>query len=138
MADDAFREQLTGLGGFIRDQRHQAQLTLRELAERANVSNPYLSQIERGLHEPSVRVLSSIASALDLSATTLFSLLGFDSDEDRPETERAIRTDPLLTDEQRSSLLAVYRSYVGTRPTAPRAAVAADAADPPAGEDAAR
>jgi transcriptional regulator with XRE-family HTH domain len=114
MPDDPLRDQLTGLGRFIREQRQQAQLTLRELADRANVSNPYLSQIERGLHEPSVRVLSSIAAALDLSAGTLLSLLGLGTDDEaaRPETEEAIRRDPLLTNEQRSELLAVYRAYV--------------------------
>ena len=90
---------------------------MRELAKRANISNPYLSQIERGLHEPSVRVLSSIAAALELSAETMLrgaGLLG-DSDESstrRPSTEDAIRSDPRLTPEQRHSLLTVYHSYV--------------------------
>jgi hypothetical protein len=59
--DDAMSRQLQALGAFIHSQRTQAQLTLRELSERTNVSNPYLSQIERGLHEPSVRVLKAIA-----------------------------------------------------------------------------
>jgi transcriptional regulator with XRE-family HTH domain len=111
------RSQLEELGRFIRDQRERAELSMRELAKRANISNPYLSQIERGLHEPSVRVLSSIAAALELSAEALLrgaGLLG-DADEEgtrRPSTEEAIRTDPRLTSEQRHSLLTVYRSYI--------------------------
>ncbi|MDQ1395861.1 MAG: hypothetical protein QOG64_1120, partial [Acidimicrobiaceae bacterium] len=80
-AEDQWREQLEALGGFIRSQRKIARLSLRDLAELANVSNPYLSQIERGLHEPSVRVLRSIARALNLSAETLMGEAGL-LDED--------------------------------------------------------
>ena len=69
--DGGPRAQLQALGELIRAQRQQAELTLRELAARTNVSNPYLSQIDRGLHEPSVRVLKAIAGALNLSAETL-------------------------------------------------------------------
>lgn len=114
-ADDAVREQLQALGEFIRSQRQQARLSLRDLAERTNVSNPYLSQIERGLHEPSVRVLKSNAGALNLSVETLLARAGLLDEDgpDRPATEEAILTDERLTDEQRASLLAVYRSYVG-------------------------
>ena len=74
--EEPWRAQIEALGNFIRTQRHLANLSLRELAERTNVSNPYLSQIERGLHEPSVRVLRSIARALNLSAETLLSQAG--------------------------------------------------------------
>jgi transcriptional regulator with XRE-family HTH domain len=120
-ATDGGRRQLEELGRFIRDQRERAELSMRELAKRANISNPYLSQIERGLHEPSVRVLSSIAAALELSAEALLrgaGLLGDTDDETarRPSTEEAIRTDPRLTAEQRHSLLTVYRSYVDKQP----------------------
>ena len=116
------------LGSFIRSQRRLANLTLREMAELAKVSNPYLSQIERGLHEPSVRVLRSIASALNISAETLLAQAGLlegsgpnaaeDVVEDRPPseattTEAAIRLDPALTDGQKEALLAVYRGFVG-------------------------
>lgn len=114
-ADDAIREQLEALGQFIRSQRQQAQLSLRELAARANVSNPYLSQLERGLHEPSMRVLKAIASALNLPLDALLAragLLGDSGEATAGETERAILADPNLTDEQRQSLLAVYRSYL--------------------------
>jgi transcriptional regulator with XRE-family HTH domain len=104
-----------GLGAFIRAQRQAAELTLRELAARTNVSNPYLSQIERGLHEPSVRVLRAIATALNVSAETLLAQAGLfedDDDSEVPSVEAAVRADPRLTDDQRRDLLAVYRSFV--------------------------
>jgi transcriptional regulator with XRE-family HTH domain len=120
VGDDGVRQQLEVLGGFIRAQRQQAQLTLRELAARTNVSNPYLSQIERGLHEPSVRVLKAIAVALNLSLETMLvaaGLLGDTAGAAEPSaTEEAILRDPRLTDDQRASLLAVYRSYTGGSP----------------------
>lgn len=110
------RSQLERLGRAIRDQRKQAELSLRELAARTNVSNPYLSQIERGLHEPSVRVLRSIARALNISAETLLVqaglLDGSDSTEPPPTVVAAVEADPRLTDEQKAALLAVYRSYI--------------------------
>jgi transcriptional regulator with XRE-family HTH domain len=111
-------EQLLALGSFIRAQRKLANLSLRQAAALANVSNPYLSQIERGLHEPSVRVLRSIARALNMSAETLLDSAGLLDDEaSRPsaggsDTEAAIRADPDLTDEQKQALLSVYRSYL--------------------------
>ncbi|MCX7619936.1 MAG: helix-turn-helix domain-containing protein [Acidimicrobiales bacterium] len=117
--DDSVRDQLQALGEFIRGQRKQAQMSLRDLAEATNVSNPYLSQIERGLHQPSVRVLKSIAVALNLSVETLLVRAGFLSPEDEsgtprvPEVETAIMNDDQLTAEQKASLLAVYRSYTG-------------------------
>jgi transcriptional regulator with XRE-family HTH domain len=114
--DDAVTRQLQALGAFIHAQRTQAQLTLRELSERTNVSNPYLSQIERGLHEPSVRVLKAIAGALNVSVETMLARAGLldEADGTGPtSTEAAIQGDPRLTDDQRASLLAVYRTYVG-------------------------
>jgi transcriptional regulator with XRE-family HTH domain len=108
----------TVLGELIRAQREAARLSLRDLAALTNVSNPYLSQIERGLHEPSVRVLRSIADALGLSAETLLAsagLLGDDSAERpavSPTVEQAIDADERLTAEQRQALISVYRSYV--------------------------
>ncbi len=116
MADDVRNEQLHALGAFIRAQRQLANLSLRQMAELAHVSNPYLSQLERGLHEPSVRVLQSIGRALDLSADVLLAHAGLaDPDDAAPEapgTDAAIRQDPLLTEDQKQALLAVYRSYV--------------------------
>src|SRR5690242_9446797 len=117
MADDPWRSQLEAFGSFVRTQRQLAKLSLRELAELATVSNPYLSQIERGLHEPSIRVIKAIANALDISTETLLAqvgLVGADGEEGRIHgaTEAAISADPYLTDGQREALLAVYRSYV--------------------------
>ena len=105
------------LGGFIRTQRKMANLSLRQLSALTAVSNPYLSQVERGLHEPSVRVLRSIADALNVSAETLFEQAGLVSDRGRiPDrtgnTELAIREDRRLSEPQRRALLTVYRSYV--------------------------
>ena len=74
--DDDRDDVASALGAFIREQRNAAHLSLRALADKAGVSNPYLSQIERGLHEPSVRVLTSIASALNVSAETLLRQAG--------------------------------------------------------------
>lgn len=102
------------LGAFIRAQRQMADLSLRELAAMTEISNPYLSQIERGLSEPSARVLKSIAEALNLSAEALFAQAGLMPDS-RPRddaTESAIRTDPRLSEPQKRALLAVYRSYI--------------------------
>jgi transcriptional regulator with XRE-family HTH domain len=110
---------LDRLGGFIRSQRKLANLSLRDLADRTKVSNPYLSQIERGLHEPSVRVLRAIAQALNISAESLLAQAGLLEGVDpepatAPDTEAAIRADPRLTDDQKTALLAVYRSYRDT------------------------
>jgi transcriptional regulator with XRE-family HTH domain len=103
------------LGSFIRVQRELANLSVRATAARAGISNPYLSQLERGLHEPSVRVLSAVARALHIPADTLLheaGLVDADPDEtDDGETEAAIRRDPHLSAEQREALLGVYRSY---------------------------
>jgi len=95
-------------------------MSLRQLADLTDVSNPYLSQIERGLHEPSVRVLKSIARALNVSAETLLAQAGLLSDEGAGgastesalATEAAIRADAALTQAQKEALLGVYRSYV--------------------------
>ena len=116
-ADDDRNEQLHALGAFIRAQRRLANLSLRQMADLAHVSNPYLSQLERGLHEPSVRVLQAISRALDLSADALLTQAGMlDPDDgshaDPPSTEHAIRADSQLTDDQKQALLVVYRSYV--------------------------
>ena len=115
---DDRNEQLTALGSFIRAQRQLANLSLRQMADLAKVSNPYLSQLERGLHEPSMRVVQSIASALNLSAETLLEHAGvIDHDaahDTAVDTETAIRSDTRLSDEQKQALLTVYRSYVQT------------------------
>lgn len=104
------------LGGFIRAQRQMANLSLRQLSALTEVSNPYLSQVERGLHEPSVRVLKSIAEALNVSAETLFAQAGLVNASDKEPgdeaTETAILADQRLTPSQRRALLSVYRSYL--------------------------
>jgi len=116
--------QLQALGAFIRTQRKLANLSLRQLADMTSLSNPYLSQIERGLHQPSVRVLKLISEALDVSAETLLAQAGLlDPDRAGPagpaadsvaatDAESAIRADQRLTDDQKSALITVYRSML--------------------------
>src|SRR5438067_13847631 len=100
---DPIRAQVAALGEFIKSQRTLANLSLRDLAARTEISNPYLSQIERGLHEPSVRVLKSIANALNVSAETLLAQAGLLDEAAgierpaRPDTETAIKADRYLT-----------------------------------------
>lgn len=121
---DLWQARREALGAFIRQQRKRAGLSLRQLAELTSLSNPYLSQVERGLHEPSVRVLKAISDALNLSAETLLAeaglidaMAGSGPDQKRadpaPATEDAIRADPRLSDEQKAALIAVYRSMLG-------------------------
>jgi transcriptional regulator with XRE-family HTH domain len=116
--DDARDPRLRGLGEYIRLQRQMADLSLRRLAELTDVSNAYLSQIERGLHEPSLRVLRAIAGALNMSAATLLAQAGMVDaasatvdGRPRTDTETAIREDPDLAAEEKEALLAVYRSF---------------------------
>lgn len=108
--------QMNALGGFIRAQRQLANLSLREMASMTSVSNAYLSQVERGLHQPSLKVLHSIAAALQLSTEQLLAQGGWASGARGAAgtggTEEAIRTDPRLSPEQRAALLGVYRSFV--------------------------
>jgi transcriptional regulator with XRE-family HTH domain len=99
---------------FIRAERSVAQLSLRELAALAEVSNAYLSQVERGLHEPSIRVLKSIADGLRLPLVALLEQADLVEDLGTPiDPETAIRRDPRLTAAQRTALLSIYRSFVG-------------------------
>jgi len=106
--------RLTDLGEFIRAQRGIAQMSLRRLSELAGVSNPYLSQIERGLRHPSAEILQNIAKALRLSAETLYVRAGILDDEavPTPDVVEAIQRDPHLSAEQKQSLLRVYESFV--------------------------
>ena len=110
-------EGTPNIGEFIREQRQLAELSLRRLADLAGVSNPYLSQIERGLRKPSAEILQQLAKALEVSAETMYVQAGIlDADADgRPEDsglEAAIRRAQELTEEQRRALIGVYRSYV--------------------------
>lgn len=104
------------LGEFIRAQRRLADLSLRQLAEVAKVSNPYLSQIERGIYKPSAEVLKGIAEALHISAQSLYAQAGLlDDDQEVPtgiDTQDAIRLDPRLSNDQKKALIAVYRGFL--------------------------
>ena len=129
---DPWESQREALGAFIRTQRRMANLSLRQLAELTNLSNPYLSQIERGLHQPSVRVLKQISDALNVSAETLMAQAGLidkvaadaagvsaeaDASPKAPApTEDSIRADERLSEEQKAALIAVYRSMLGQAP----------------------
>jgi transcriptional regulator with XRE-family HTH domain len=109
------------LGEYIRLQRQMADLSLRGMADLTKVSNAYLSQIERGLHQPSLRVLQAIAEALNIPPDTLLAAAGVGSGAaDQPAgsragTEAAIRSDPDLLPEEREALLRIYRSFVEAR-----------------------
>lgn len=102
------------LGDYLREQRIAAQLTLRQLAEQAGVSNPYLSQIERGLRRPSAEVLQQIAKALRISAEQLYIRAGIVSPDEGAgsSVELAVLADSRLTERQKQSLLDVYASFV--------------------------
>ncbi|MFF7331093.1 helix-turn-helix domain-containing protein [Streptomyces sp. NPDC008150] len=102
------------LGEYLREQRRTAQLSLRQLAEAAGVSNPYLSQIERGLRRPSAEVLQQVAKALRISAETLYvraGILDAERDRDEVETRAVLLADPTLNERQKQVLLQVYESF---------------------------
>lgn len=104
------------IGEYIRQQRNTAKISLRQLSKLAGVSNPYLSQIERGIYRPSAEVLKAIAGALDISAETLFARIGLvepDRERPAPSVEEAIRLDPRLSTRQKETLLSVYRDFTG-------------------------
>jgi transcriptional regulator with XRE-family HTH domain len=129
---DPWEEQREALGAFIREQRKRANLSLRQLAELTSLSNPYLSQVERGLHQPSVRVLKALSGALNVSAETLMTQAGLidsitaettelteTTNNEKPKvpgTEDAIAADPRLGDDQKAALIAVYRSMLASAP----------------------
>mgnify|MGYP006156756697 CR=1 FL=1 len=119
MAALNMQKTVEGLGDYLREQRGQAQMSLRQLAELTDVSNPYLSQIERGLRRPSAEVLQQIAKALRISAESLYVRAGIlDADETGARmVEDAIALDQRLTERQKSALLDIYRSFVGVDDT---------------------
>jgi transcriptional regulator with XRE-family HTH domain len=103
---------MSGIGEYIRQQREQAKISLRQLAEQAGVSNPYLSQVERGLRKPSADILQQIAKGLRISAEALYVQAGIL--EDRPAdsgVRSALLTDPQLTERQKQVLLEIYESF---------------------------
>jgi transcriptional regulator with XRE-family HTH domain len=107
-------EQLGSLGEFIATQRRSAQLTLRQLAEQTGISNPYLSQIERGLRRPSAEVLLQLSKALRISAETLYVRAGILDPEEHATTtvEMAVLADGAITERQKRVLIDVYTSFV--------------------------
>jgi transcriptional regulator with XRE-family HTH domain len=110
-------ERLSKLGDFIKSQRQLAELSLRQLAEKAKVSNPYLSQIERGLYKPSADILRAIGGALGISSEVLYTQAGLLDPSQSPaqtHVEEAIRLDPQLSTEQKETLLRVYRGFLGS------------------------
>lgn len=110
-------EAVGGLGDYLREQRTQARMSLRQVAELADVSNPYLSQIERGLRRPSAEVLQQIAKALRISAESLYVRAGIlDAEVSGPRmVEDAIDLDPKLTQRQKDALRDIYRSFIGNQ-----------------------
>jgi transcriptional regulator with XRE-family HTH domain len=131
---DPWEAQREVLGAFIKEQRKRANLSLRQLAELTSLSNPYLSQVERGLHQPSVRVLKALSGALNVSAETLLAQAGLidamvpseatgdeaagSAERAIPGTEEAILADPRLGNEQKAALIAVYRSMLAPQNSA--------------------
>ncbi len=118
--DSEQTDDSNNLGAFIKDQRRLAELSVRRLAEMAGVSNPYLSQIERGLRRPSAEILQQIAKALEISSETLYVQAGILDAERAPEptdVEAAIRRAAELTSEQKGLLLGIYRSFVSSPET---------------------
>lgn len=105
--------QRQAMGAYIRHQRELANMSLRQLSEATSVSNAYLSQVERGMHDPTVRVLLQIGQALHLSVEEMLQLAEEAGGEPRAElsVEEAIAADPVLAVEEKKALLAVYRSY---------------------------
>jgi transcriptional regulator with XRE-family HTH domain len=133
------------LGDYLREQRQSARLSLRQLSELAGISNPYLSQIERGLKKPSAEILQQLAKGLEVSAESLYVRAGILDERHAPEagpldTRAVIGADPKLTDRQRAALLDIYDSFVGGGEPAPRAArrAAATTAGKPAAKPAKR
>ena len=113
------------LGDYLREQRQAAKLSLRQLAELAGVSNPYLSQIERGLKNPSPEILQQLAKGLEVSAESLYVRAGILDERHGPSTEvadtrAAINADARLTDRQKAALLDIYDSFVGAAEKATR------------------
>jgi transcriptional regulator with XRE-family HTH domain len=124
MSSGLSESTLRALGGVLRARRLARPLTLRELSTRTGVSNAYLSELERGLHEPSLSVLLAIASALDIALAEILVRAGVLDDREgaqdsgRWDTEAAIAHDPALTEPQRFALLSVYRSFGLSSPRA--------------------
>lgn len=118
---DELEHRWRDLGEFIREQRRTGHLSLRKLSEMAGISNPYLSQIERGLRKPSADILKEIARALEISAETLYVRAGILDERDESDLPSEIRRDPHLTEEQKKTLLRVYLSFLHENDVEPHA-----------------
>ncbi len=117
MPTDALEARLHDLGEFIREQRRSARLSLRKLSERAGISNPYLSQIERGLRKPSAEILQAIARGLRISAETLYVRAGILEERDTGHDLVAeILHDQSITERQKQALIEIYQSFQSERP----------------------
>jgi transcriptional regulator with XRE-family HTH domain len=106
--------QLSDVGLFIKEQRERSALSIRKLAEMTGVSNPYLSQIERGIRTPSAEILRSIAGALSIRTETLYQRAGLLDEKEPPDVAEAVRADTKLTDNQKNALMEVYESFINT------------------------
>jgi transcriptional regulator with XRE-family HTH domain len=132
----SFMATMNSIGDYIRQQREQAKISLRQLAEQAGVSNPYLSQIERGLRKPSAEILQQIAKGLRISAEALYVQAGIL--EDRPGdsgVRSALLTDPQLTERQKQVLIEIYESFRKEAQKAPTAEVVAVVRNRPAPDE---
>ena len=109
------RMKLAELGSFIRDQRRAARLSLRKLSDLAGISNPYLSQIERGLRKPSAEILQAIARAVRISAETLYVRAGILDEDPAHDLIGEILKDPTITERQKQVLIDIYRSFLEQR-----------------------
>jgi transcriptional regulator with XRE-family HTH domain len=107
----AASDMASDIGSFIRSQRELAQVSVRQLAEKSGVSNPYLSQVERGLRKPSADVLNQIAKALRVSAEVLYVRAGILEPSDKSQVRDAIITDTAITERQKQILLDIYASF---------------------------
>jgi transcriptional regulator with XRE-family HTH domain len=124
------------IGGFIRDLRHNARISLRQLADQAGVSNPYLSQIERGLRKPSAEVLQQLASALRVSTPAMYLRAGLLDSEGQQGVMAAIAVDPELTVAQKQSLTQIYETFRSENQRHAAATAPAPAADETPADDA--
>ncbi len=113
-------EPWSSVGAFIKAQRELANLSLRQLADIAGISNPYLGQIERGLYKPSADVLKNLASALRISAESMYAQAGLLDEtpppEGQPTVEAAIIADPTLSTDQKDTMIRIYRGFVERKP----------------------
>jgi transcriptional regulator with XRE-family HTH domain len=125
----AASDMASDIGSFIRTQRENAQVSVRQLAERAGVSNPYLSQVERGLRKPSADVLNQLAKALRVSAEVLYVQAGMLEPSDKSQVRDAIVTDTAITERQKQILLDIYASFTQQNESVPEECSTDDVAE---------